>query len=101
MLRSNIATDTIAAAVLLRRDGCVGTLRVGELAHRLLLLLLPLRDLVAGILLLVLEHQLARELLVQLRLFGLEMVGVSKGRGSTRCDGWSVSLVGLREEKCA
>ena len=71
MLRSNIATDTIAAAVLLRRDGCVGTLRVGELAHRLLLLLLPLCDLVAGILLLVLEHQLARELLVQLRLFGL------------------------------
>ena len=73
LLRSNIATDTIAAAVLLRRDGCVGTLRVGELAHRLLLLLLllPLCDLVAGILLLVLEHQLARELLVQLRLFGL------------------------------
>jgi hypothetical protein len=50
-----------------------GALRIRELAHLLLLLLLLLsqRDLVAGILLLILKKQLARELLVQLGLFGL------------------------------
>ena len=48
-----------------------GALRIRELAHLLLLLLLSQRDLVAGILLLILKKQLARELLVQLGLFGL------------------------------
>ncbi len=63
--------------LLLRRiiamDRCVSALRIRELAHLLLLLLLLLsqRDLVAGKLLLILEQQLARELLVQLSLFGL------------------------------
>jgi hypothetical protein len=51
--------------------GGVGALRIGELAHLLLLLLLSQRNLVAGILLLILEQQLARKLLVQLGLFGL------------------------------
>jgi hypothetical protein len=51
--------------------GGVGTLRIGELAHLLLLLLLSQRNLVAGILLLILEQQLARKLLVQLGLCGL------------------------------
>jgi hypothetical protein len=46
-------------------------LRIRELAHLLLLLLLSQRDLVAGILLFILEQQLARKLLVQLGLFGL------------------------------
>jgi hypothetical protein len=50
----------------------VGALRIRELAH--LLLLLSQRDLVAGILLLILEQQLARKLLVQLGLFGLYRV---------------------------
>jgi hypothetical protein len=49
----------------------MGARRIRELAHLLLLLLLSQRDLVAGILLLVLEQQLARELLVQQGLFGL------------------------------
>jgi hypothetical protein len=48
------------------------TLRVGKLLL-LLLLLLPPRDPVAGVLLLILKHQLARKLCVQLRLFGLEL----------------------------
>lgn len=60
---------SIAAIGLLRVvDG--GALRIGELAH-LLLLLLPQRVLVLRILLFVLEQQPARELLVQLGLFGL------------------------------
>jgi hypothetical protein len=46
-------------------------LRIRELAHLLLLLLLSQRDLVAGILLFILEQQLARKLLIQLGLFGL------------------------------
>jgi hypothetical protein len=60
-----------ATALLLLRviNGRVRTLRIGELAH--LLLLLPLRDLVAGVLLLILEQQLARKLLIQLGLFNL------------------------------
>jgi hypothetical protein len=61
--------------------GGVGALRIGELAHLLLLLfLLSQRNLVAGILLLILEQQLARELLVQLGLFDLYRVcGVRVG----------------------
>jgi hypothetical protein len=54
------------------RDRRVGALRIRKLAH--LLLLLSQRDLVAGILLLFLEQQLARKLLVQLGLFGLYRV---------------------------
>ena len=53
----------ICAVVLLLRHGRVRALRIGKLAV-LLLLLLPTRDLVAGILLLVLEQELTRELLV-------------------------------------
>jgi hypothetical protein len=52
----------IRAVVLLLRHGRVRTLRIRKLA--ILLLLLPTRDLVAGILLLVLEQELTRELLV-------------------------------------
>jgi len=59
---------SICAVVLLLRHGRVCTLRIGKLATLLLLLLLllllPTRDLVAGILLLVLEQELTRELLV-------------------------------------
>lgn len=54
-------------------DRRVRALRIRELAH-LLLLLLPLlsqRNLVAGKLLLILEQQLTRKLLVQLGLCGL------------------------------
>jgi len=54
----------ICAVVLLLRHGRVRALRIGKLAVLLLLLLLPTRDLVAGILLLVLEQELTRELLV-------------------------------------
>jgi hypothetical protein len=49
----------------------MGALRIRELAHLLLLLLLSQRDLVASILLFLLEQQLARKLLVPLGLFGL------------------------------
>jgi hypothetical protein len=45
------------------RDGSVRALREGELLL-LLLLLLPPRDMPAGILLLILDHQLARKLLI-------------------------------------
>jgi hypothetical protein len=63
----------------------VGALRIRELAH-LLLLLLSQCDLVAGILLLILEQQLTRKLLVQLGLFGLYRVcGV--GVGWLVCEG--------------
>jgi len=54
---------------IIAMNWCVSALRIGELAH--LLLLLSQRDLIAGILLLILEQQLARKLLVQLGLLGL------------------------------
>ena len=58
----------------------MGALRIRELAH-LFLLLLSQRDLVAGILLLILEQQLTGKLLVKLGLFGLYGVcGVGVGR---------------------
>jgi hypothetical protein len=69
LLRELLLRSITAIARLRVMNGRVGALRIGELAH--LLLLLPLRDLVAGILLLFLEQQLARKLLVQLGLFGL------------------------------
>jgi hypothetical protein len=56
----------------------VGALRIRELAH--LLLLLSQRDLVTGILLLILEQQLARKLLVQLGLIGLKQGACSARR---------------------
>lgn len=66
-------------------------LRIGELTH-LLLLLLPQRVLVLRILLLVLEQQPARKLLVQLGLLGLFLKEVCGRRvvGSVSRVGWRV-----------
>lgn len=61
LLRSGAVATGV---VLLLRDGRVSARSIGELARLLLLLLLPSRDLFAGVLLLVLEQQLARKLLV-------------------------------------
>ena len=61
--------------LLLRNSDCGRTLRIGELAELLLLLLVLLpRDLIARIALFVLEEQLPRKLLVQLGLRGLKNV---------------------------
>lgn len=54
----------VATGIVLLRDGRVGAWSVGKLARLRLVLLLPSRDLFAGILLLVLEQQPARKLLV-------------------------------------
>jgi hypothetical protein len=68
LLRLLLLLRSITTAALLRMMNG-SALRIGEQAR--LLLLLPLRDLVARVLLLILEHQLARKLLVQLGLIGL------------------------------
>ena len=62
LLRSAISICATTVWLLLRH-GRMCPLRIRELAI-LLLLLLPTRDLIAGILLLVLEQELTRELLV-------------------------------------
>jgi hypothetical protein len=87
LLRGLLLRSITATALLRVMNGRVGALRIGEPAH--LLLLLPLRDLVAGILLLLLEQQLARKLLVQLGLFGLlkgATVSVADGVCDARCE---------------
>jgi hypothetical protein len=63
LLRSaiSICATTVLLLLLLLRHGRVCTLRIRKVA---ILLLLPTGDLIAGVLLLVLEQELTRKLLV-------------------------------------